>query len=374
MADVSIDIPLAQPDISEREIEAVSAVLRTPNLSLGPKLVEFEQRMADYCGTAHAVACSSGTAGLHMLVHAMGIGRGDEIITTPFSFVASANCALYEGARPVFVDIDANTWNIDPGRVAAAVTPRTRALIPVDVFGQIADMDPIRAVAQRHGLKIIEDSCEALGGRYHGRPAGSLGDAGVFGFYPNKQMTTGEGGMIVTDDAALADRLRSIRNQGRGTEGRWLSHERLGYNFRLSEINCALGIVQLERLASILAARARVAGWYWARLAEESRLIMQGVSPEVEMSWFVFVVRLTDDYTRADRDRLLEALRDRGIACSNYFAPIHLQPFYRERFGHAEGDFPICEALADRTLALPFFGQMTESQVERVCDAVIERL
>lgn len=374
MDDVSMEIPLARPDITEREIEAVTAVLRTPNLSLGPKLGEFERLMADYCGTTQAVACSSGTAALHMLIRAMGIGSGDEVITTPFSFVASANCALYEGGRPVFVDIDADTWNIDPSRIEAAVTPRTKALIPVDVFGQIADMDPIRAVAQRHGLPVIEDSCEALGGRYKGRRAGSLGDAGVFGFYPNKQMTTGEGGMIVTDDGELAAQLRSIRNQGRGAAGRWLSHERLGYNFRLSDINCALGIVQLERIEALLAARKRVADWYRARLTDESRIIMQQLSPEVEMSWFVFVIRLTDDYSRDDRDRLLESLRAQQIACSDYFAPIHLQPFYREQFRYGEGDFPVCEALAARTIALPFFGQMTEAQIDRVCTALIDLL
>ncbi|MCH7720379.1 MAG: DegT/DnrJ/EryC1/StrS family aminotransferase [Planctomycetes bacterium] len=369
-----MEIPLARPDITEREIEAVTAVLRTPNLSLGPKLGEFERLMADYCGTAHAVACSSGTAALHMLVRARGIGSGDEVITTPFSFVASANCALFEGARPVFVDIDSDTWNIDPSRIEPAVTQRTRALIPVDVFGQIADMDPIRAVAQRHDLYVIEDSCEALGGRYKGRRAGSLGDAGVFGFYPNKQMTTGEGGMIVTDDADLADQLRSIRNQGRGTAGRWLSHERLGYNFRLSDINCALGIVQLERIEAILAARKRVADSYRARLTDESRIIMQTISSDVEMSWFVFVIRLTDDYSRDNRDRMLEALRAQHIGCSDYFAPIHLQPFYREQFGHRDGDFPVCEALAARTIALPFFGQMTEAQIDRVCTALIDLL
>ena len=374
MHDVSMEIPLARPDITEREIEAVAAVLRTPNLSLGPKLGEFERLMADYCGTAHAVACSSGTAALHMLIRAMGIGSGDEVITTPFSFVASANCALFEGAHPVFVDIEADTWNIDPGRIEAAVTPRTKALIPVDVFGQIADMDPIRAVAQRHDLRVIEDSCEALGGRYKGRRAGSLGDAGVFGFYPNKQMTTGEGGMIVTDDGNLADQLRSIRNQGRGADAGWLSHQRLGYNFRLSEINCALGIVQLERIDAILQSRKRVAQSYRGRLLDESRIIMQQLSPEVEMSWFVFVIRLTDDYSREDRDRMLEALRAQHIACSDYFAPIHLQPFYREQFGYGEGAFPVCEALASRTIALPFFGQMTDVQIDRVCTALIDLL
>ena len=308
------EIPLARPDITQREIDAVVAVLETPNLSLGPKLAEFEERFTEYCGTRWAVACSSGTAALHLLIRAYGIGPGDEVITTPFSFIASANCALFEGARPVFADIDPETWNIDPARVAAAVTDRTRAIIPVDVFGQVADFDPILELARERGLKVIEDSCEAVGGRYKGRPAGSLGDAGTFGFYPNKQITTGEGGMIVTDDQQVAQLARSLRNQGRDSDGGWLAHTRLGYNFRISDINCALGIVQLERIDEILANRRRVAELYLKRLADESRIRTQRISDDVEMSWFVFVVRLTDDYPPQARDEILVRLREKGIA------------------------------------------------------------
>ena len=361
------EIPLARPDITQREIDAVAEVLRTPNLSLGPKLVEFERRFAEYCGTRCAVACSSGTAALHLLIRAYGIGSGDEVITTPFSFVASANCALFEGARPVFADIDPETWNIDPARIPAAVTGRTKAVIPVDVFGQIADLDPIIELARSRGLKVIEDSCEALGGRYQGRRAGSIADAGVFGFYPNKQITTGEGGMIVTDDQQTAELARSIRNQGREAGSRWLAHQRLGYNYRLSDINCALGIVQLERLEEILAGRENVAQMYRQRLAGESRLRLQRIIEQVEMSCFVFVVRLSDDYTPADRDRILTRLGERGIGCSNYFAPIHLQPFYAEQFGYAAGDFPAAEALAARSIALPFHTRLTPQDVDRVC-------
>ncbi len=365
---MSRSIPLARPNITEAEIDAVATVLRSRQLSLGPKLVEFEQAFAAYCRTKHAVACSSGTAGLHLLIRAMGIGPGDEVVTTPFSFVASANCVMLEGARPVFVDIDPSTWNIRPDMIEAAVTPRTRAILPVDVFGQPAEMDPIREVARRRGLRVIEDSCEALGSRYRGRPAGSLGDAGAFGFYPNKQITTGEGGMIVTDDAELAGLCRSLRNQGRDTSGGWLTHQRLGYNYRLSDINCALGLVQLRRIDEMIAVRKRIEALYRERLADEPRIALQRVHPDVEMSWFVFVVRLADEYGQADRDRILTTLAERGIGCSNYFAPIHLQPFYVERFGYKPGDFPVCEAVAARSVALPFHHELTEEDVDTVCN------
>lgn len=361
-------IPLARPNITQAEIDAVVAVLRTPNLSLGPKVPEFESAFARYCGTKQAVACINGTAGLHLLVRAMDIGPGDEVITTPFSFVASANCVLMEGATPVFVDIDPHTWNIDPQRVAEAVSEKTKAIIPVDVFGQPADMDAIERIARRHDLRVIEDSCEALGSRHKGRSAGSLGDAGVFGFYPNKQITTGEGGMIVTDDVTIADLCRSMRNQGRKTDGGWLAHPRMGYNYRLSDINAAIGLVQLGRIDEIVAERNRVYALYRERLSDERRLTLQRVAPDVDISWFVFVVRLSDDHTQAARDRILRALNDRGIGCRNYFAPIHLQPFYAERFGFKPGDFPICEALAARTIALPFHHELTQADVDRVCE------
>ncbi|MFQ5490102.1 MAG: DegT/DnrJ/EryC1/StrS family aminotransferase [Phycisphaerae bacterium] len=360
-------IPLARPNITQAEIDAVVAVMQTPQLSLGPKVPEFEQAMADYCRTAHAVACSSGTAALHLLVHALGIGHGDEVITTPYSFVASANCVLFEHAKVVFADIDAESWNIDPQKVSAAVTDKTKAIIPVDVFGQIADLDPILALAREKDIAVIEDSCEALGGRYKGRPAGSIGDAGVFGFYPNKQLTTGEGGMIVTDDARLAELTRSLRNQGRDTEGGWLAHARLGYNYRLSDINCAIGIVQLQRMDDILGQRRRVADLYRQRLGDEGRIGLQRLSDDVDMSWFVFVVRLSDDYRADARDKILVNLRERGIGCSNYFAPIHLQPFFVEKDGYKPGDFPVTEALAARTIALPFHHELTESDVDQVC-------
>jgi perosamine synthetase len=360
-------IALARPNMTEAEVEAVVAVLRSERLSLGPKTIEFERAFAAHCETRHAVACSSGTAALHLLVRAMGIGYGDEVITTPFSFIASATCALFEGAETVFVDIDPETWNLDPDLIEAAVTPRTKAILPVDVFGQPVEMDRVRDIAARHELLVIEDSCEALGSRYKGRPAGSLGDAGTFGFYPNKQITTGEGGMIVTDDDELARLCLSMRNQGRDVQGGWLAHQRLGFNYRLSDINCALGLAQLRRLDEIMGARARVQALYRERLQGDSRVSMQRVHPDVEMSWFVLVVRLSDDYTQADRDRILRMLGERGIGCSNYFVPIHLQPAFVERSGYEPGSFPVCEAVAARTVALPFHHELTEADVDRVC-------
>jgi len=363
----SKEIPLARPNVTQAEIDAVVAVLRSATLSLGPKLPEFEEALARQCGTRYAVACSSGTCGLHLLVRALGIGESDEVITTPFSFVASANCAVYEGAKPVFVDIDPDTWNIDPALIEKAITPRTKAVIPVDVFGQVVDMDTLLALAVRHHLRVIEDSCEALGSTYKGKQAGSFGDAGVFGFYPNKQITTGEGGMIVTDDEEVARLCRSMRNQGRDTNGGWLAHPRLGFNYRMSDINCALGLIQLGRLAEIAAERTRVYDLYRNRLAGEDRIMLQQLHPDAAANWFVFVVRLDDRYSPADRDHTLHALRERGIGCSNYFAPIHLQPFYVEKFGYKPGDFPICEALADRTIALPFHHELSSEDVDHVC-------
>jgi len=362
-----MDIHLSRPDITQAERDAVNQVLNTPNLALGPKLVEFEQAFTRFTGARFATAVNSGTSGLHLCLRALGIGPGDEVVTTPFSFIASANCILFDGAKPVFADVDPHTWNIDPGKIARAVNSNTRAVIPVDVFGQPADMDPISEIARKHDLVVIEDSCEALGALYKDRPAGSLGRAGVFGFYPNKQITTGEGGMVVTDDENIHKMVQSCRNQGRDSHGGWLGHVRLGYNYRLSDVNCALGIAQMRRVDEILAKRAKVAGWYTQKLNGEKRLSMQKILPHCRISWFVMVVRLSDDYTVDDRNRMLENLKQKGIGCSNYFPPIHLQPFYVEQYGYKRGDFPVCEALADRTVALPFHNQLTEEQVDFVC-------
>jgi perosamine synthetase len=296
------------------------------------------------------------------------IQDGDEVITTPFSFVASANCILFERGRPVFVDIRPDTYEIDVERIESAITPRTRAILPVHVFGRPCAMPKILEIAGRYGLHVIEDACEAIGARIGQTAVGSFGQTGVFAFYPNKQMTTGEGGAIITDDAKIADLCRSWANQGRGESGAWLQHERLGYNYRISDINCAVGLAQLRRLPAMLAARARVASLYSEILRECSQIILPPPpGPGVEISWFVYVVRLRDEFSRQQRDCVLEGLRRRGIACSNYFAPIHLQRFYRDSFGYGEGCFPVTEKVAQRTIALPFFNQLPESTVEHIC-------
>lgn len=361
------EISLSSPDITDAEIAAATAVLRTPQLSLGPRIPEFEQTFVERLGCRHAIACNSGTSALHLCWLGLGIGPGDEVITVPFTFIASSNSVMFVGARPVFVDIDPRTWQIDPARIEAAITPRTKAILAVDTFGSTPDMDAVNAIAKRRGLRVLEDSCEALGTHYKGRPAGMLSDAGgVFGFYPNKQMTTGEGGMIVTNDDRVAFMARSIRNQGRDPDAGWLAHARLGYNFRLTDIQAAIGTVQMKRFDEIFARRERVAGWYKQRLEGERRVTMMHVPAEVKLSWFVFVVRLSDDYTMAQRDEIMKRLKQQGIGCNNYFTPIHLQPFYREQFGYKPGDFPITEALSSRTIALPFHNHLTEGDVEHV--------
>ena len=360
------EISLSSQDITQAEIDAVVAVLRSDRLSLGPRLPEFEAEFTKRLAVKHAICCSSGTAGLHMCWRALGIGPGDEVITTPFSFIASSNSIMFDGGKPVFVDIDPHTWQIDPARIEAAITPRTKALLPVDVFGVTPDMDAIWTIARRHKLRVMEDSCEALGATYKGRPDGTLGEAGVFGFYPNKQMTTGEGGMVVTNNDDVAFMVRSLRNQGRDPEGGWLAHPRLGFNYRMNDMQAALGTQQVRRLDEILAKRDRVAGWYRERLADEKRVSMQRIPADVKISWFVFVVRLSDDYTREQRDAILRKLQSQGIGCNVYFPPIHLQPFYQKDLGHRPGDFPITEALSARTMALPFYNQLSEADVDHV--------
>jgi len=372
------EIPLSQPDITDSEIQAVVDVLKSGRLSIGPRQSMFEQVVADRCNRAHGVAVSSGTAALHLILRALNIGPGDEIITTPFSFIATANCILYVGAKPVFVDIDPRSLNMDPAKVEAAITPRTKAIIAVEIFGDPTHMDRLAQIAGSNEIPLIEDCCEGLGGVYKNRPVGSFGRVGVFGFYPNKQITTGEGGMIVTDDDKLADLCRSMRNQGRADMnknddqgyankgGSWLQHERLGYNYRLSEIACALGIAQMERLDRMLAARRTVAGMYMQRLMDWQELILPNVHEDEQRSWFVFVVRLSDLYGQTERDRVISGLRRHEVGAANYFPCIHLQPFYRQKFGYDKGDFPIAESVSSRTVALPFYNRMDETHVELV--------
>ncbi len=373
------EIPLSAPDITEAEIESVTDAMRTGRLSIGPRQARFEEMVAERAGRRHGIAVSSGTAGLHLVLLGLGIGPGDEVITTPFSFIASANCILYVGATPVFVDIDPVSLNMDPKKVEAAITERTKAILGVEVFGNPAHMDELAKIAQAHEVSLVEDCCEALGGVYRGRQVGSFGRAGVFGFYANKQITTGEGGVIVTDDDHLAAHCRSTRNQGRALVpggdgsihaggGAWLEHDRLGYNYRLSELACAVGIAQMERLGEILEARRRVAGMYMGRLMAWRDLILPTVpaGAEAEMSWFVFVVRLTDQYGQYERDRVITGLRRHDIGAANYFPCIHLQKFYRDRFGFEKGMYPIAESVSHRTIALPFYNRLDETHIELI--------
>jgi dTDP-4-amino-4,6-dideoxygalactose transaminase len=380
---------MSSPDLAPDDVSAVSEVMRSTTLSGGPYVQRFEAAVAQVAGTRHAVAVSSGTAGLHLAVIAAGVGPRDVVLTTPFSFVASANVILYERGIPVFVDVDPATGNMDPAKLAETICAlrgkagergrlpealrnvdlgQIRALLPVDVFGQPADMEAFCEHATAIGVPVIEDSCEAIGSVHNGRPAGSLGDCGVFAFYPNKQMTTGEGGVIVTDRDDWARLFRSLRNQGRDEGGDWLTHARLGYNYRLPELSAALGLTQIARLDELVRKRAQVAAWYAEKLQGTEGIRLPTVAPETtRMSWFVYVIQI-----HHGRDRVREALAAKGIPSRTYFSPIHLQPFYVERFGYAEGDYPVAEELGRTSLALPFSGVMTREQVGRVSDAVVE--
>ena len=365
-------IPLSAPDITESEIEAVSAVLRSSRLSLGPKLEEFEQAMARYIGTSHAIAVNSGTSGLHLCVRALGVSESDEVIVPSFAFIAVANAVRYERAMPVFVDIDPETLNLDPSKIDEAITPRTRAIVVVHTFGCPAALAEILEIARRHRLFVIEDACEAIGAEYDDRKVGSFGDAGVFGFYPNKQITTGEGGMIVTNNPKIAVLASKLRNQGRSESGEWLQHEELGYNYRISEMNCALGTEQLKRIGAILERREAIAREYHRRLQDHPYLELPAIQlSRRRMSWFVYVVRLRERFTAFHRDELVRELADRGIGCGRYFAPIHLQPAY-QALPKRKMNLPVTESQAARTLALPFFNRITEAQIAEVCSTLAE--
>ena len=411
-------IPLSSPEIAKSDKKKIMEVLDTPILSLGPKLDEFENKFASYIGSKFAVAVNSGTSGLHLCIRALDIKDGDEVITTPFSFISSANCILFERAIPVFVDIDKKTLNIDVNKLEEKVQElknkksKLKAILPVHIFGRPCEMDEIMEISQKYEMKVIEDACEAIGAEYlsnnsklntknsrllkrsHNRldknqkikddrniekiqkaqhrkiwrKVGTFGNCGVFAFYPNKQITTGEGGMVVTDDENIYKLCRSMRNQGRAESGGWLQHERLGYNYRISDINCALGIAQLERIDEILAKREKVAKLYNERLKEIEGLIIPQFEENEKISWFVYVIRIGDNYSLVDRNLILKKLREKGIGCSNYFSPIHLQPFYREMFGYKKGDFPITEKISERTIALPFYNDLKEEEINYVCE------
>jgi perosamine synthetase len=362
-------IPLARPDIGAREEELVLEVMRSGRLSLGPMLERFEREFAAWLGADGAAAVSSGTAALHLAVRALGWGRGEEVVTSPFSFVASANCLLYEDVMPVFCDIDPVTLNLDPQAADAACGSRTSGLLPVHIFGYPADLEALEQIAANRGLGIVEDACEALGGvDADGIPLGARGHPAAFAFYANKQLTTGEGGMLAAGDAGVRKRVRSERNQGRGEDMDWLGHYRLGFNYRLSDVAAAIGVAQLERVDEMLAARSRVAALYAERLDGIEGLELPCPDRDrARRSWFVYVVQLPE---RADRDGVIGALAERGIASKAYLPCIHLQPFYRERFGFRGGEFPVAERVAARSLALPFYTALSEGQVDRVCDAL----
>ncbi|MFN8374433.1 MAG: DegT/DnrJ/EryC1/StrS family aminotransferase [Anaerolineae bacterium] len=362
-----MSIPMSSAELDESDIEAVVAVVRSGRLALGAKSIEFETLMAQYVGVKHAVAVSSGTAALHLLVRALNIGAGDEVIVPSFTFAASANAVLYERATPVFAEIESDTYNLDPDDVRRKITPRTKAIMVVDVFGHPAEWDALQQIADEHGLALIDDSCEALGAEYRGRKIGSFGAAGAFAFYPNKQMTTGEGGIIVTSDDSIAAMCRSLRNQGRGQMSAWLEHENLGYNYRLDEMSAALGASQLRRIESFLEKRAAVAQMYSERLADYDWVRVPVVQPHVRMSWFVYVVTLADGL---DRDVVIQRMEDRGVPARGYFFPVHLQPYVQRMLGTAPGTMPLTENIAKRTLALPFHNNLTRAQVEQVVECL----
>lgn len=362
-------IPLAQPSIGDRERELVEEVLSSGVLALGPFAQAFEAGVATVAGRRFGVACSSGTAGLHLAVRALSIGDGDEVITTPFSFVASANCLLYEGARPRFVDIEEERLGLDPDIAADAVRSRTKGIIPVHVFGRPCRISEIAQLADTHGLLVVEDACEALGSRTADRPLGSFGAASVFAFYPNKQITTGEGGVVVTDDPKLDSAFRSLRNQGRDEDGSWLRHVRLGFNYRLDELSAAIGVAQLERRKELAIGRARVASAYAAALGGQDWVRLPKTAGRETVDWFVYVVRLD---RAIDRSRVMADLATLGVPGRPYFSPLHLQPFYRAEFGYKPGDFPVTERVAATTLALPFSSIMSEDDVRYVSDALSE--
>ncbi len=365
-----VRIPLSAPDVDENDIAAVTAVLRTSQLSLGPQLAAFESEFAANIGTQHAVAVNSGTSGLQLCLRAIGIQPGDEVLVPSYTFIAAANVIRLEHALPVFVDVDAGSLNMDPERARAAITPKTRAMMIVHTFGRPAALDQLMAVAEERGLRVIEDACEAIGADFRGRRVGSFGDAGVFAFYPNKQITTGEGGMIVTNDLAIARRVRSLRNQGRTDSGDWLDHAEPGFNYRLSEMNCALGRSQLCRIEEILEQRAQVAAWYDEYLRDEPHVIVPELRiPEGRASWFVYVVRLSDAFRREERDRVVERMMERGIACGRYFPPIHQQPAYSG--WTLRQALPVTESVGGRCVALPFFNRLTKSQVQEVSETLL---
>lgn len=366
-------IPLSRPDITDAEIEAVVSVLRTDRLSRGPKLEIFEAAVAERAGRRQGIGVNSGTSGLHLCIKSLGIRDGDEVITTPFSFIATTNAILFDRARPVFVDIDPVSYNMDPSLIEQAITERTKAIMPVEVFGNMAHFHEYEQIARKHNLRFIEDCCEALGGRFGGKPAGKFGDCGVFAFYPNKQITTGEGGVIVTDDDDIARMCRALRNQGREDEDMY-KHKYMGYNYRMGEMTAALGAAQMNRLDGILEKRRRVAQTYNEILADVEEIHLPNMAEPEHAGWFVYVIQLADSFTREDRDAVMAHMQKNGIGCNTYFVPIHLQPFIKQMLGTKDGDFPRTERVAARTICLPFFTNLKLEQALEAKKALLKAI
>lgn len=363
-------IPLAKPYLGEEEVKAVSGVIRSGILSLGPKAKEFEAQFTKFLGVKHAISVNSGTSGLHLCIKALGIKPGDEVITASFSFVASSNPILFEGGEPVFVDIDEKTYNMDPAKLEKAITSRTKAIIPVHMFGQPCNMGAIMEIANRRGIPVIEDACEALGASWSGRKAGTFGSSAVFAFYPNKQITTGEGGMIVTNDDKTAGLCNSCKNQGRDDTGQWLNHVRLGYNYRLGEMSCAMGVEQMKKIDYILKRRGQISAAYTRKLKGVKGIITPYVDTKANPTWFVYSLRTEDNVSR---DKMVEYLNANGVGSKAYFyPPIHLQPFYMEKYGFKGGEFPVTEKISNSAFIIPFFTEITGGQISRVCSVIEE--
>lgn len=360
-------IPLSRPTIGKEEISSVVEVLKSGILSLGPKLEEFEKDFSRLIGVKYAIAVNSGTSGLHLALKSLGIKEGDEVITTPFSFVASANCALFENAKPVFVDVEEDTFNIDPDLIKEKIADKTKFILPVHVFGQTCDMDPILKTAKKNNLKVVEDACESIMATYKGKKSGTMGEVGVFAFYPNKQMTTAEGGMIVTNNEKAGILCKSYRNQGRSDNKQWLTHPRIGYNYRMDEINAAIGIEQIKKLPGFIKKRRALAKLYIEQLNDIDGITLPKIKEGNEHSWFVFPIIVNE---RA-RNELISKLNSIGVQSKAYFDPcIHLQPFYREKYGYNEGDFPVAEKLSKTIVILPFYEQMKEEHIHIVVNSL----
>ena len=360
-------VNLAKPMITQEDIDGVVAVLKSGWLSLGPKITEFENNFAAKIGAKYAIAVNSGTSGLHLCIKALGIGKGDEVITSPFSFVASSNCALYEGAKPVFVDVKEETFNLDVNLIEAAITERTRAIVVPHIFGQSCDMTRLMEIARERNLYVIEDACESILAKHSGKNLGTFGDVSVFAFYPNKQMTTGEGGMILTDNKQIADLCRSLTNQGRSNNMQWLTHDKLGYNYRLDEMSASLGVTQFSRIDSTVSSRQTLAALYGHLLSGTHGLVLPSAMNRNELSWFVYPIRVPAQI----RDQFLSFLHSRGVAAKAYFFPcIHMQPYFQRDFGYSLGDFPVAEKLSFETVVIPFYPQMQVDEVDQVVQAV----